>query len=171
MKRNQTNQYSKPTTLTALLLILLLLFSGCADPSAMAGENVTTPAEATTTAPATTTGRPDGLEKLICTATLEDDFDDSKIIIMVFPEYNYVSYTASDFAEINCIRVEERSVKVTEGKVSRIMTLFLADESKENVLEAIRILETRDDIYCAEPSYTQYPCEITESEMNATANQ
>ena len=83
MKRNQTNQYSKPTTLTALLLILLLLFSGCADPSAMAGENVTTPAEATTTAPATTTGRPDGLEKLICTATLEDDFDDSKIIIMV----------------------------------------------------------------------------------------
>ena len=58
MKRNRTNQYSKPTTLTALLLVLLLLISGCADPSAMAGENVTTSAEATTEVETTTEAAP-----------------------------------------------------------------------------------------------------------------
>ena len=54
MKRNRTNQYSKPTTLTALLLVLLLLISGCADPSAMAGEDVTTAAEVSNSDPDST---------------------------------------------------------------------------------------------------------------------
>ena len=58
MKRNRINQYSKPTTLTALLLVLLLLISGCADPSAMAGEDVTTAAAATTEVETTTEAAP-----------------------------------------------------------------------------------------------------------------
>lgn len=178
MKRKRTRKHTKSSGFISLLLTIVLLISGCTHPSDMAGEGGTTVPEATTTATeatttetATTTARPDGLEKLICTATLEDDFDADKVLIMVFPEYNYVSYTVSDFAEIECIKIEDLSVKITDGKVSRIMALFLADESKENVLDAIRMLETRDDIYCAEPSYTHYPCEITEIETNAIAYQ
>ena len=52
MKRTHNNRYSKPTVLTVLLLILTLLISGCADPSAVAGESVTGATEVTTTEPA-----------------------------------------------------------------------------------------------------------------------
>ena len=161
MKRNRISQYSKPTTLTALLLVLLLLISGCADPSAMAGEDVTTPAEATTTVPATTTGRPDGLEKQYCNATVEDDFIDNKINIIVFPEYNFVEYTVDDFSEIGCINVYEDTYKPPqEGELGRQLQLTLKERSKENVLKAIKLLEQREDIYKAYPSLIMYPLAV-----------
>ena len=154
MKRNRTNQYSKPTTLTALLLVLLLLISGCADPSAIAGENVTTSAEATTTA--VTTARPDGLVKKICQATVEDDFSGDKILFGVFPEYNQYEYTVEDFLEIGCTDVTEIS-SYKEGKpTSRCLVITLDKNSKENVLAMIKILELREDIRYAHPNYYVY---------------
>ena len=58
MKRKQINKHAKLTVLAALLLILTLLISGCADPSTMAGESVTTATEATTEAETTTEAAP-----------------------------------------------------------------------------------------------------------------
>ena len=65
MKRKQINKHAKLTVLTSLLLILTLLISGCSDPSAMAGESVTTATEATTEAEPTTTAEPSPINQVL----------------------------------------------------------------------------------------------------------
>ena len=93
------------------------------------------------------------LKKIYCEATLLDDFSDDEILLVMFPEYNFVEYTANDFKCIGCIEVEDLTIAPTEGKLCKILYLKLDTHSKENVLNAIRLLELRRDVYCAEPNY------------------
>lgn len=93
------------------------------------------------------------LQKVYCTATLENEFTDDEILVTVFPEWEEEEYTASDFQEVGCIAVEEIFNGERTDIPSRILLLTLNIQSKENVLDAIDLLEDRQDVYAAEPNF------------------
>ena len=95
----------------------------------------------------------DTMEKVYCEATLEDDFTDNDILLVMTPENNFREYTVNDFSNIGCIEIEDLTIEPKEGKLCRILHLTLEAHSKQNVLDSIKILEERDDIYSAEPNY------------------
>ena len=160
----------------ALSLMAVLTFTGCADmpkgreDGAGDGDKVSgTEKNGTESVSATETsalaehetetaepqsGEAESPEKVYCTATLEDSFADDKILIIVFSDYNNKEYGISGFEEIGCAEVREISPGADSGEPSRILVITLDKHSKENVLDSIKKLETRRDIYCAEPDYT-----------------
>ena len=95
-------------------------------------------------------------EKFYCLATLENEFTEDDIIIMVFPEYNFESYTVEDFAEIGCVEIRDLTRNVKPGIINRIVLLTLDEKSKQNVLDCIQVLQQRVDIYSAEPNYIEH---------------
>ena len=160
----------------AIGLTVVLAFTGCADmpkggeDGASDGDKVSGTSEngtesvtgtetsaQTGSEPETTevqSGEGESHEKVYCTATLEDSFADDTIFIIVFPAYNKKEYDISDFEEIGCAEIREISPGADSGEPSRILVITLDKHSKENVLDSIKKLETRRDIYCAEPDYT-----------------
>lgn len=96
------------------------------------------------------------IEKIYCNATLEDDFADNEILIVLMPEYNTKAYTATDFSEIDCTELEELSINVKPGALGKIFLLTIPGHSKQNVLDAIKLLEKRPDIYSAEPNHISH---------------
>ncbi len=100
---------------------------------------------------------PEKLEKVYSQAKLEDEFRDNEVFFTVFPQYNKKTYTLEDFTDIDCIAIEElMSADENMKNPSRIFLLTLKGHSKANVLEAIKKLEQRADIYCADPHYKEY---------------
>ena len=95
----------------------------------------------------------DSIEKVYCEATLEDDFTDNEILIVVTPENNFKEYTVNDFSAIGCIEIEDLTIEPKENELCRIFHLTLSGHSKQNVLDSIKVLEEREDIYSAEPNY------------------
>ncbi len=95
----------------------------------------------------------DSIDKVYCEATLDDEFTDNEILIVTTPDNNFREYTISDFSDIGCIEIEDLTIEPKEGELCRIFHLTLSVHSKENVLNSIKILEDRDDIYCANPNY------------------
>ena len=83
-------------------------------------------------------------EKKYSNETLEDNFTDNEIIIIVFEEYRDKEFIPEDFAEIDCIAVR------SSGGCYRLLTL--SENSKQNVLDCQSILEHRTDIYWAFPN-------------------
>lgn len=119
-------------------------------------------------------------EKIYCKATIDDDFTDDRVIIVLNREITrqFRKYTPEDFPEIDCAQVydltapivdwvetqltkepfpseEPMLVDITEFR--RILSLELRERSKVNVLRAIKILEERKDVLSAEPNYTFEP--------------
>ncbi len=93
--------------------------------------------------------------KAHCTATIDDEFDDSEIIIVIDPSYNFTEYTINDFASIGCTSIEALTNNITSNSLCRIIKLTIQSNSKESVLAAIEQLEQRSDIYSAEPNYIE----------------
>lgn len=111
-------------------------------------------------------------EKVLCEATLSDDFAEGRVAVVL---KNAVSlklkdYKASDFAEVGCKTVEDLSTAATSDikehsnhsceklkekskKFHKILNLELKDKSKEGVLSAIKELEKREDVLYAGPDY------------------
>ena len=92
-------------------------------------------------------------EKVYCSATVQDDFKDNRIIIVTFSEYNLYSYTVEDFAEIGCIALQNLWYDQEDLTKVRIISLTLGEQSKQNVLDCIKILQQRIDLKSVEPSY------------------
>lgn len=95
----------------------------------------------------------DSIEKVYCEATIDDDFTDNEILIVVTPENNFREYTINDFSNIGCIEIEDLTIEPKENELCRIFHLTLSVHSKQNVLDSIKMLEEREDIYSAEPNY------------------
>ena len=107
------------------------------------------------------------IEKIYCKATLDDDFAEDTVLIVLTNEASleslYYDYIPADFAEIGCVEVRNLSSGITDdirageetdtATYRRILSLKLKYPSKLSVLLAIKILEHRADIYCAEPNY------------------
>ena len=114
--------------------------------------------------------------KVVSRATIEENFTDNAVIVVLNDKpRNFRQYTAEDFAEVNAVEVmnlsartgdlvqrqiaaertgDRRSIQsyidnnmlVNTDTFRTILMVQLAERSKENVLNAIRILEQRDDI-------------------------
>lgn len=111
-------------------------------------------------------------DKIICTATIEDEFTDDKVAVVIKNEYSlkFKKYKVSDFANVGCINVRDLSTEAAENiqehqghicdvatqqakDYHQILCIELKDKGKENVLAAIKELEKRDDILTVAPNY------------------
>lgn len=113
-------------------------------------------------------------EKVICTASIYDDFDDETILVALNHKASMElkQYTISDFPEIECTSVREITESLTQklhkqlkGKVesnellinsdtyNRILELKIRNTGKQNIINSIKILEKREEIKAANPNY------------------
>ena len=134
----------KLRSLLCILMVVLLLFS-------MSNASIVLSAENTSSTNA---------QKIYCNATLEDDFVNDEVLIIVFPEWNGKQYVPSDFSEIGCTAIEEIFTPRQNETPSRIIKLQISNKSKEAVLAAVAALELRDDIYSAEPNIISSPATV-----------
>lgn len=132
--------------------------------------------------------------KVFSAATLDEDFADNHVLVVLNNKasLNFKSYSAADFKEVKCVAVQDLSSgkkKQVEEKVSafnssvrtmsaeskaaaveeinkynQIICLELADKGKENVLEAIKALQSRDDVMYAGPDYVMELCSTTDGD-------
>lgn len=109
------------------------------------------------------------LQKEYCTATVDEDFALNKVIVELFSEYEDVEYTIESFADAGCTRLYE--CWRADDDFIKLFVLTLDKESKENVLEMIKILEQREDVYCAYPSYLFYYDAIPSGYSDNTSDQ
>jgi len=139
------------------------------------------------------TGENQAIEKVYTNLTLEQDFSDETILVVLnkTATFSFKTYTAEDFSEIGNVYVEEitagssqivrqqretnvsrqgHSVKVSDD-YRRILKLTLQDKGKENIIDAVRKLERRDDVVSAEPSFAGSATATTPTEYpNLTAH-
>ena len=116
-------------------------------------------------------------EKFFCTATVNDDFTDDCVLIVLNKQetMQFKTYSVEDFPEVDCEAVieltestsellqkqlkndgkglSETSLKIDEDNYRKILLIKLKEKSKENVISAIKQLEKRNEICSAEPNY------------------
>ncbi len=113
--------------------------------------------------------------KIYSTYTMEDDFDDDTLIVVINNKESTKgrTYTTKDFANINCKEVEDLFVKSENNErfnketYHKILKLKIANPGKQNMLNAIKILEQRDDVICVAPDRFM-PVEETKVESSPT---
>ena len=138
--------------------------------------------------PAKLKANSDGFEKVYCEATIEDEFIDNQILVVVGKEksLNYYDFKNSDFINIGCINIEDLTASRKEEVLARvneeenninldtfrrILLLTLNKNDKKNVLDCIKKLEKREDIYSAEPNFLFYQSYENENlVLNASGN-
>ena len=144
------------------LVMLFGLFAGC-----HSGEPMQQPTEEPT-AP-TVLGVKE--EKVYCNATLDDEFEEYSVMVVMtnIASLQFNTYTPEDFPEIQCADVNDLSTAsasrvqaklngeyikdVDIYEYNQILCLRLKNPGKQNVLDAIKELEKREDIKSANPNY------------------
>lgn len=149
------------------LLIIVLVLAVCSTGCGLSLENTDGKKEET---------------KVFDTATVEDNFMDNRVMVVLTHEASmeFKSYSAADFPEIACKSVKNLSTATAEkvqaklrGEIPKdldvnaafmyrnvkvdtfktILSLELENPGKENVLKAVRALEKREDVYYVGPDY------------------
>lgn len=83
------------------------------------------------------------------------DFSDNRVLIVLTDEASLAfkrgerEYTAESFPEIDAAEVEH----LTASMNVTILLITLSENGKENVLEAVEALKSREDVKVAEPDY------------------
>ena len=136
-------------------------------------------------------------EKIICNASIDDDFSDSRVLVVMNAEESrrLKDYSAAVFPEVKNIRVKDlsagtksvlkaqidsdaeiqssglisvdNSMQVDADKYRQILCLELEQPGKANVMKAIVALSKRSDVLYAGPDYPIY---IDEAETNAASS-
>ena len=100
--------------------------------------------------------------KIYCNATLEDSFADDRIIVVVKSDNPNKNYAKEDFNVIPLRNVEDLSFSTNNnvdnngvyGNIyTKTLCLELKENSKQKVLDYIKVLEDFDNVFCAEPDY------------------
>jgi hypothetical protein len=99
-------------------------------------------------------------EKIFCDATIDDDFDDSSVIIVldrnlsgINKQHNKSFFVGVDIIEIEDLTFVDKGRKLVDEKnFEQVLQLTLLISSKENVLSAIKKLEKIDGIKFAGPN-------------------
>lgn len=143
-----------------LSLLLALLFSvgilaGCApngNPPGNTDTNQSRWPESTDLAP------PDNSHKMYCNATMDSQFLGNYVSVTLMPYASEKEYTPEDFPECEFTEIK-REIHYPDNPEKRYvtLTLVLAHPSKENALNAVKLLEKRPDIYCVDPDYYAKP--------------
>jgi hypothetical protein len=74
-----------------------------------------------------------------------------EVMVSLKPEYNDKVYTPEDFSEVGCIGFASYKQANPPIRYKQRITLTLGEHSKQGVLDAIEILEKREDVAWAEP--------------------
>ncbi len=121
-------------------------------------------------------------EKIYCKATIDDDFEDDKVIVVLkhSESMEFKDYSVSDFPQVQATavnnltyetgqmvksKVQKSDIVMRDGTTykcdneinvdtyNQIITIELAETGKEKVLEAVKQLEQLDSIKYVGPSY------------------
>ncbi|MDE6656284.1 MAG: S8 family serine peptidase, partial [Anaeroplasmataceae bacterium] len=118
-------------------------------------------------------------EKKICDATIADNFTDDTILVTLTKSASlkFLDYSIVDFPNLDLENVTELTKEISESiknkldnvvilsathyenneteieKFRRTLVLELSNPSKATIIDYIRILEKREDVYSAEPNY------------------
>ena len=96
-------------------------------------------------------------EKIYCTATLEDEFVDNHIMVVITNiaslTYKDKNYTPKDFPEIQCTEVNDLTSSSLDKPYHKVLCLTIENAGKQNVLDAIKELEKREDVLSANPDF------------------
>ena len=112
-------------------------------------------------------------KKVICQADLSDEFSSDELIVILnnSASIKLDDYDEDDFTEVGCIEVQDLTSsyisKLKEGNVTRsrsnlgvnvktfnrILKLKIKNGNKSNILNAIKILEKRNDVLAVDPVY------------------
>ena len=76
-----------------------------------------------------------------------------QVKVYLKPEYNDKVYTAEDYSEVGCTGIMYYRAPSPPRLPGQRMVLVLEKHSKQGVLDAIEILEKREDVDKAEPLY------------------
>ena len=163
----------KTQRITALFLILALLFtaclfSSCQTPETPVGED---PTDAATTEEATTEEATTeemitedetmslGVQKygkLPNEADLDDNFFPGTALIGIQPYAVGNEYTAESFAEVGCVAITgdyQYPSDYEGGPIKRHLALQLSTQTKEGTIQALDLLLEREDVWYAHPDY------------------
>ena len=124
-------------------------------------------------------------EKVYCNATMENDFCDQTVVMVLSREasMNFKTYGPEDFPEVVCEEVVdataltlelvkkqragdwdslaqhvENGMLVDVENFRRLLYITLAERGKENVLNTIRLLQDREDLHYVGVSYALEAC-------------
>ena len=125
----------------------------------------------------------DGEKKVYSTATLEDNFSDERVLVVLKKEVSLSQkiYRKNDFNEVastdivnltnevalkNIRQKKEYNYFAENGSEElknfrQVLSIELENKSKESVLSAIKVLQARDDIYYVGPDYEISICSTT----------
>ena len=95
-------------------------------------------------------------DKIIVQATIDQDFRDDTVLVIIDKNFFYQQFTVEDFAAVNAISISwltESYLADPPEALNHIYAIKLGETGKQNVLDAIKILETFDFVKCAEPCY------------------
>ena len=106
-----------------------------------------------------------GSEKMYCTVTLNDNFDEGKLIVIVDKNPLYSVYSANDFKEVNCTNVKIIS---TGDSGKDILELTIPSSTKEETFQAMKILEQRPDLVYVGVDLIYSTCSTTPNDYDAT---
>lgn len=126
------------------------------------------------------------VEKVYSSATMNDRFADDTVLVVLNEQASYSSknYTTNDFSALGCSKIQDLTQETTrvvqqnnpQGRAfltnenvintnelvnvenyKRVLSLKLEEKSKQNVLNVIKELEKRSDVYYAGPDYLITP--------------
>ena len=111
-------------------------------------------------------------ETIFSTATIGDDFADNRIMVVLSEEASKrrTAYSAVDFSEIGAVKAENLTAEMYDYLVQKqetgsqydkervenfkhVLCIELAKSGKENVIAAIKTLQSREDIIYAGPDF------------------
>ena len=89
------------------------------------------------------------------TLTASDSFDLKYIRICIQPGYNNKAYTKEDFSDVGATMLEgkESYLEKEQNKIGRYLRITVNAPSKLDMIHLIRTLESRDDVFYAEPEF------------------
>lgn len=98
-------------------------------------------------------------EKIIWKGSIEDDFTDDKVLLIIDKYFCDKTFTVEDFHMIDVAEVEQKAEgRRPDGSPSHQMyALTLKEPSKVNVIKSIRKLEIFAFTYTAQPNYIYEP--------------
>lgn len=135
-------------------------------------------------------------EKIYSNATIEDDFADDRVMVVLRNDVslNFKAFSEQDFSEVGCVSVTDLSTGRRDSiqkrlqaasvagvanrdlldpvlaqdmeKFHQVICLELDQKSKVNVLQAIKLLQQRDDVLYAGPDYVLEACATVPSDSS-----
>ncbi|MBQ8381543.1 MAG: S8 family serine peptidase, partial [Clostridia bacterium] len=101
-----------------------------------------------------------------------------KLVVSLFSRYDPLSYTADSFSEVNCEKLEVKTIANDTFLYLSIPLIDksdeLSDKNEENLISALRTIEKRDDVKAVFPKYKKIICttpinaDFSENELTIT---